>query len=142
METKEQGETFTLRLLFRFHKRQIFMWHLPKHWTPNLRSGGCSDLHMLARQPNYSASLRIYPPEASVPKKNNYRFLKDSGVRKVMQASVVGAYPDPTHYMRIHIKRVVPHSNGVTAAICLKQGGAHNDEIARWHVSSVPTYLR
>ena len=77
-----------------------------------------------------------------MPKKNNYRFLKDSGVRKVMQASVVGAYPDPTHYMRIHIKRVVPHSNGVTAAICLKQGGAHNDEIARWHVSSVPTYLR
>ena len=47
--------------------------------------------------------------------------------------------------MRINRKRIVPHSNRVTAAVCLQKGGAENDEIAfklRWHPTSVPTYLR
>ena len=71
--------------------------------------------------------------------------LKDADVTTVMRRACVGAYPDPKHYMRIHIKRILPHSNRVTAAVCLKQGGCSNDEIAfrlRWHPTSVPTYLR
>jgi hypothetical protein len=39
----------------------------------------------------------------------------------------------------------VAHSNRVTAALCLKLGGASNEDIAfrlRWHLLSVPTYLR
>ena len=55
------------------------------------------------------------------------------------------AYPDPNHYCRLHISGIVAHSNRVTAALCLKLGGATDEDIAfrlRWHVSSVPTYLR
>jgi hypothetical protein len=47
--------------------------------------------------------------------------------------------------MRLQIKCIVPHSNRITAAVALKLGGAADEEIAfrlRWHVSSVPTYLR
>jgi hypothetical protein len=57
----------------------------------------------------------------------------------------VAAYSDPTHYLRIHIDRLVPHSNRVTAAVCLQMGGASHEDIAfrlRWKVGSVPTYLR
>jgi hypothetical protein len=57
----------------------------------------------------------------------------------------VNAYPDPQHYLRLHIERLVPHSNQVTVAVCLQMGGASNDEIAfrlRWKVGSVPSYLR
>ena len=74
-----------------------------------------------------------------------YRFLKDTDVKQVMQGSVDLAYPDKAHYMQKNKKLVLPHSNRVTAAVCLQRGGANNDEIAfklRWHPSSVPTYLR
>ena len=76
---------------------------------------------------------------------SQFRFLKDREVTKIMRKACEWAYPDPKHYMRLHIKRIVPHSNRVTAAVCLQQGGASNDEIAfklRWHLTSVPTYLR
>ena len=76
---------------------------------------------------------------------SSYRFLKDTEIKTVMQLAVDLAYPDPAHYMRIHKHLVLPHSNRVTAAVCLQKGGASNDEIAfklRWHPTSVPTYLR
>jgi hypothetical protein len=62
-----------------------------------------------------------------------------------MKRACVLAYPDPTHKMWVHIAQIVPHSNRITAAVSLKLGGAKDEEIAfqlRWHVSSVPTYLR
>jgi hypothetical protein len=74
-----------------------------------------------------------------------YRFVRDSDVSSIMREACLNAYPDPAHYMRIHIQQIVPHSNRVTAAVCLHNGGARDDEIAfklRWHTSSVPTYLR
>ena len=61
-----------------------------------------------------------------------------------MKRACVLAYPDPTHYMRVHIAQIDPHSNRM-AAVSLKLGGATNEDIAfllRWHISSVPTYLR
>ena len=71
--------------------------------------------------------------------------LLDRHVRDVMRQACRLAYPDPEHYCRLHISGIVAHSNRVTAALCLHLGGASNEEIAfrlRWHVSSVPTYLR
>jgi hypothetical protein len=62
-----------------------------------------------------------------------------------MKRACILAYPDPTHYMRVHIAQIVPHSNRITAAVSLKLGGAKDEEIAfwlRWHVYSVPNYLR
>jgi hypothetical protein len=73
------------------------------------------------------------------------RFLRDYNVSKVMRQACMWAYPNPTHYMRVNIQSIVPHSNRITAAVSLKLGGASDEEIAfrlRWHVSSVPTYLR
>ena len=92
--------------------------------------------------------LKVPPGEPIGVWSNNgrsYRFVKDKDVTFVMRVSVLAAYPDPKHFMRQNIDRVVPHSNRVTAAVCLKQGGVGNDDIAfrlRWHPTSVPTYLR
>jgi hypothetical protein len=72
-------------------------------------------------------------------------FLRDYHISKIMRRACEWAYPNPTHYMRVHILNIVPHSNRITAAVSLKLGGASDEEIAfrlRWHVSSVPTYLR
>jgi hypothetical protein len=73
-----------------------------------------------------------------------YSFLRDVHISAIMKKACIWAYPDPTHYMQVHIDQIVPHSNRITAAISLKLGGATDEEIAfqlRWHVSSVPTYL-
>ena len=62
-----------------------------------------------------------------------------------MKRACVVAYPDPTQYMRVHIAKIVLQSNRITAAVSLKLGGATDEDIAfllRWHISSVPTYLR
>jgi len=72
-------------------------------------------------------------------------FIQDRHVRDHLRLACRLAYPDPNHYCRIHILGLVAHSTRVTAALCLKLGGASNEEIAfrlRWHISSVPTYLR
>ena len=71
--------------------------------------------------------------------------LRDYHIRDVMRAACKQAYPNPQHYYRLHINSIVAHSNRVTAAVCLKMGGATDEDIAyrlRWHISSVPTYLR
>ena len=77
--------------------------------------------------------------------KSKFRFLNDNAIIKTMKSVVIATYPNPAHFMRLHIDRVVTHSNRVTAAVCLKQGKATDEEIAyrlRWHITSVPTYLR
>jgi hypothetical protein len=74
-----------------------------------------------------------------------HSFLRDYNITPIMRQMCVLAYPDPAHYLRLHIHRLVPHSNRVTAAVCLKMGGSPDEEIAfrlRWNVASVPTYLR
>ena len=77
--------------------------------------------------------------------KLGYYFLRDSHVRDILRLICIRTYPDPTHYLRVHIQQLVPHSNRVTAAVCLQMGGATIPDIAfrlRWHIASVPTYLR
>jgi hypothetical protein len=76
---------------------------------------------------------------------SSYSFISDGIVKRVMQHSCILAYPNPAHELRVKIKSIVAHSNRVTAAVCLQQGGASIDEIAfrlRWQPGSVPTYLR
>jgi hypothetical protein len=78
-------------------------------------------------------------------KGDRYYFLRDSHVCDILRLICIRTYPDPTHYLCIHILRLVPHSNRVTAAVCLQMGGATLADIAfrlRWHIVSVPTYLR
>jgi hypothetical protein len=85
--------------------------------------------------------IGVYGASPSSP----FYFLRDSHVRDELRNMCIRTYPDPNHYLRIHVARIVPHSNRVTAAVCLHMGGASIDDIAfclRWHVSSVPTYLR
>jgi hypothetical protein len=77
--------------------------------------------------------------------KKSYSFLADAIVKRVMQQACRLAYPNPSHELRLKIGSIVAHSNQVTAAVCLQQGGASIDEIAfrlRWQPGSVPTYLR
>jgi hypothetical protein len=79
------------------------------------------------------------------PSKTINSMLKDNNVRDHMRMACTLAYPNPAHYCRIHIGGIVSHSNRVTAALCLKLGGASDEDIAfrlRWQVGSVPTYLR
>ena len=77
--------------------------------------------------------------------KTSNSMLCDSDIRDQLRFACKMAYPDPRHYCRIHILGLVSHSTRVTAALCLKLGGASDEEIAfrlRWHPTSVPTYLR
>jgi hypothetical protein len=85
--------------------------------------------------------LGVYSP----PWSTSFQFLRDYHITPILRAMCVLAYPDPTHYLRVNVERLVPHSNRVTAAVCLKMGGAKDEEIAfrlRWNIASVPTYLR
>ena len=84
-------------------------------------------------------------PICTYGSKLGYYFLRDSHIRDALRLMCVRTYPDPKHYLRIHILRLVPHSNRVTAAVCLQMGGASLSDIAfclQWHIASVPTYLR
>jgi hypothetical protein len=74
-----------------------------------------------------------------------FAFITAKTVTDVMHHACIVAYPDPQHHLRRNIKSLVAHSNCVTAAVCLQQGGASNDETAfrlRWQPGSVPIYLR
>lgn len=75
----------------------------------------------------------------------SYTYLRSEHVVKILRDACIGAYPNPNHYLRQHIHRLVTHSVRVTAAVCLQQGGLDDHEIAyklRWAVGSVPKYLR
>ena len=76
---------------------------------------------------------------------STFLFLRDYHITPVLRMMCRLAYPDETHYLQVHIDWLVPHSNRVTAAVCLKMGGATDEDIAfrlRWNIASVPTYLR
>jgi hypothetical protein len=44
-----------------------------------------------------------------------YYFLRDSHIRDILCLICIETYLDSTHYLRVHILRLVPHSNCVTA---------------------------
>jgi len=74
-----------------------------------------------------------------------FTYLQSSDVLTVIRKSVDLAYPDPTHYYRIHRAAVVAHSNPVTAAVALYANGRPIPDIAfrlRWKPESVEHYIR
>jgi hypothetical protein len=107
----------------------------------------CSVYSLEALQANFEDPF-LEPPTpigvfGSVSRK--YSFPCNFHISAVMKCACILAYPGPTHYMRVHIAQIIPHSNCITAAISLKLGGAKDKEIVfrlQWHVGSVPTYLR
>jgi hypothetical protein len=57
-----------------------------------------------------------------------FSFLRDFHISTIMKKACIWAYSDPTHYMRVHIDQIVPHSNRITAAVSLKLGGATDED--------------
>lgn len=75
----------------------------------------------------------------------SFTYLQSGDVISVMRRAVVDAYPDPRHYLRVHISAIVSHSNRVTAAVVLRTMGLDIDAIAfrlRWQPESVQHYIR
>jgi hypothetical protein len=140
------GRLVMVHIRFRFDKSKhnftIRKFKKTTNWMLNPLDAAISILRraeMLVVPKN--EPIGVYAPVWSP----SYHFLRDYHVTPIMRAMCILAYPDPTHYLRIHILRLVPHSNRVTAAVCLKMGGTKDEEIAfrlRWNVASVPTYLR
>lgn len=78
-------------------------------------------------------------------KDNTFTYLQSTDVIKVMRQAVVDTYPNPKHYLRVHIAAIVSHSNRVTAAVVLKSMGLSDEDIAfrlRWHPDTVKHYVR
>ena len=85
--------------------------------------------------------LGVYRKNAS----GTYAFLQGAHVVSVMRKACVAAHPDPDHYLRLHIKRLVSHSNRVTAAVALYNAGVPIEDISfrlRWNSDAVKFYLR
>ena len=77
--------------------------------------------------------------------RGRYTYLRSSEIIDVVREACRRAYPDPRHFLRVNIDRLVAHSNRVTAAVALKLQGWTEEEIAdriRWTVASVKHYLR
>ena len=95
---------------------------------------------MLGILPTYP--IGAYCPASAVSGQNS--FIKGDDVQKVMQHACHLAYPDPNHYMRLHIHCIMAHSNCVTTAIALYSAGVLIPEIAhclQWSMESVEHYL-
>lgn len=89
---------------------------------------------------------RLDPICAFRPKgRTSHVLLRDTDVTDTMRQMCIAAYPDPKHYLRLHIKCFASHSNRVTAAVALSQSNMSIDDIAhrlRWKRDSVDHYLR
>lgn len=76
---------------------------------------------------------------------NGYTYIRSDDVIRVMRQACIDAYPDPRHYLRVHIRSIVSHSNRVTAAVVLRSMGLDIHAIAfrlRWQPDSVQHYIR
>jgi hypothetical protein len=66
-------------------------------------------------------------------------------IQEFMQRACKIAHPDPSHYLQIHINRLMSHSLRVTAAVALNNAGVSLDDIAfclRWNSDAVKLYIR
>ena len=76
--------------------------------------------------------------------RGRFTYLRSCEVIEVVRAACRRAYP-PDHFLRLHIDRLVAHSNRVTAAVALYLQNWQIEQIAhrlRWHPESVKHYLR
>jgi hypothetical protein len=72
-------------------------------------------------------------------------FLSSAQVTRLLRATVVATYPDPTHLARVNVLRFVTHSVRVTACVALWAARFSIDEIVfrlRWNSSAVNRYIR
>ena len=75
----------------------------------------------------------------------SYSFLRAQHMVDALRAAAVVAYPNPQHYLRLHLHCVVSHSLRVTAAVLMHNPGYPAEIIAfrlRWSVDSVKFYIR
>jgi hypothetical protein len=66
-------------------------------------------------------------------------------VRDFIQESCIRAYPNPSHYLRLHINELQAHSLRITACVALDDAGVPHETIAfrlRWNSDAVKGYLR
>lgn len=74
-----------------------------------------------------------------------YRYITGSDISTFMRQTCITVYPNPNHYLRLHVKRLMAHSLRVTACVALHFAGVSAEDIAfrlRWNVDSVKFYLR
>jgi hypothetical protein len=78
--------------------------------------------------------------------RNKVRYtIRGHHVAKFLKDACVRAHPDPNHYMRLHIDRLMAHCMRVTGAVLLSNAGVSVDDIAfrlRWNSDAVKLYLR
>ena len=77
--------------------------------------------------------------------RGGHTYLRSCDVIDTVREACRRAYPDPKHYLRQHITRLVAHSNRVTAAVALHARGWSIERIAdrlRWSPEAVKHYIR
>ena len=100
-------------------------------------------LNILAR----AAALKIgdFEPLGAFLANGRIHCIEGKHMQNYMRLACVHAFPDPKHYLRLHIDRLVSHSLRVTAAVALNNAGVSVDDIAfrlRWNSDAVKLYLR
>ena len=90
--------------------------------------------------------LHGYEPLGMFRGKNRRRYtIRARHIQQFMQQACKLAYPDPAHYLRIKIDRLMTHSLRVTAAVALHNAGVSLDDITfrlRWNSDAVRLYIR
>jgi hypothetical protein len=94
-------------------------------------------------------ALRLHPRMSPVgvflSKNSQVYTIRGHHVRDFIQESCIRAYPDPAHYLRLHIKELQAHSLRITACVALDNAGVPHETIAfrlRWNSDAVKGYLR
>jgi sialic acid synthase SpsE len=60
----------------------------------------------------------------------DYRFIRGVDMSTIMRYACCAAYPADTHYMRLHMDRIMAHSNRVTACLALHQADIPAEVVA------------
>ena len=71
--------------------------------------------------------------------------IRGKHMERAMRMGCERAYPDPQHYLRIHIKRLMSHSIRVFACVALKNANVSEEDIIyrlRWNSDAVKAYTR
>jgi hypothetical protein len=94
-------------------------------------------------------SLQLHPLHSPlgvfIGRNSQLYTIRGHHLRDFMQDACIKAYPDPQHYLRIHIKDLQAHSLRITACVSLENAGVPHETIAfrlRWNSDAVKGYLR
>lgn len=88
----------------------------------------------------------IHEPICMYRSTNGRRYcVRNKHMETFMHDACRDAHPDPNHYLRLHIKLLLPHSTRITAAVMLHNAGVPLDDIKfklRWFSEAVREYIR